>query len=86
MEGAVVQGDLHVHHGVTGQHAGLHGSLDTGIDRRDILLGNGAAHDGVDKLIALAGLVGLHTDLDMTVLAPYRRTDGRTWCPAPPAS
>ena len=59
--GAVVQSDLHVHHGVAGQHTGLHGALDAGVHRGDILLGDGAAHDGVDELIALAGLVGLHT-------------------------
>ena len=65
----VVQRDLHVHHGIAGQHAGVHSALDTGIDRGDILLGDGAAHNGVDKLVALAGLVGLHVDLDMAVLA-----------------
>ena len=56
---AVVQGDLHVDHGVTGQDAGLHGALDTGVHGGDIFLGDGAADDLVDELIALAGLVGL---------------------------
>src|SRR5699024_1806186 len=37
-------------------------------DRRDVLLGDGAAHDGVDKLVALLG-VGLDADLDVAVLA-----------------
>ena len=66
---AVVQGDLHVDHGVTGQDAGLHGALDTGVHGGDIFLGDGAADDLVDELIALAGLVGLQTDLDVTILA-----------------
>ena len=61
MVGAVVQGDLHVHHGVAGQNAGLHGALDTSVHGGDIFLGDGAAHDLVDELVALAGLVGLHT-------------------------
>ena len=43
-------------------------ALDTGVDSGDILLGDGAAHHGVDKLIALTGLVGFHVDLHMTVL------------------
>ena len=44
-------------------------SLNTGVDGRDILLGDGAAHNGVDELVTLAGLVGLDLDLNMTVLA-----------------
>ena len=66
---AIVQGDLHVHNGVAGQNTGLHRALNTGIDGGDILLGDGAANNGVDELVTLAGLVGLHMDLDVTVLA-----------------
>ena len=69
MVGAVVQRDLDVHHRITGEHAREHRALDTGIDRGDILLGNAAADRGVDELVALAGLVGLNVDLDVTVLA-----------------
>ena len=69
MVGAVVQRDLDVDHRITGEHAREHRALDTGIDRRDILLGNAAADRGVDELVALAGLIGLNVDLDMTVLA-----------------
>ena len=69
MIGAVEQGDLHVHNGVAGQNTGLHSALDTGVNRRDIFLGDGTAHHGVDELVALAGLVGLHMDLNVTVLA-----------------
>ncbi len=69
MIGAVVQGDLYVHHGVAGHGAGEHSALDTGVDGRDILLGDSAAHHLVDELVALAGLVGLHMDLHVTILA-----------------
>ena len=65
----IVQRDLHIHHGIAGQHARLHGALNTGVDGGDILLGNGAAHDGIDTLVALAGLVGLQRDLHVAVLA-----------------
>ncbi len=65
----IVQRDLDIHHGIAGQHARLHRALDTGVDGGDIFLGNGAAHDGVDELVALAGLVGLERDLHVTVLA-----------------
>ena len=70
MVGAVVQRDLDVDHRIAGEHAGLHRALDTGIDRGDILLGNRCRRRrGVDELVALAGLVGLNVDLDVTVLA-----------------
>ena len=65
---AVPQGDLAVHDRITGQNAGLHRTLDTLIDRRDILLRDRAANNAVDELVTLAG-VGLQLDLDMTVLA-----------------
>lgn len=68
MIGTVEQGDLDIHHGIA-SHGTEHGALDTGIDSGDILLGDGAAHHGIDKLVALTGLVGLHVDLHMTVLA-----------------
>ena len=65
----VVQGDLDVHHREAGHNAGLQGTLDTGVDSGDEFLGDGTAHHRVDELIALAGLVGLHGDLDMAILA-----------------
>ena len=65
---AVVERDLHIHHGIAGQHAALHGALNTGIHRRNIFLGDGAAHGAVDELIALAGFVGLQRDLHMGIL------------------
>ena len=58
----VLQGDLHVHNGVASQDTGLHSALDTLVDGRDVLLGNIAADNGVDELIALAALVGLDVD------------------------
>ena len=69
MVGAEGQMDLHIHHGIARQHTGLHGALDALIHRRDILLGDHAAGDLVEELIALAGLVGLHGDTHMAVLA-----------------
>ena len=66
---AVVQGDFDVNHGVASQNTGLHGALDTLVNGANVLFGDSAAHDGVDELVALAGLVGLDFDLDMAVLA-----------------
>ena len=65
---AVVQRDLHVHDRVAGDHAGLHRALDTGVDRRNVLLRDRAADDGVDELVTFAGLVRFDLDLDVTVL------------------
>ena len=69
MIGAVGQGNLYIHHRIAGQHARLHGALDTGVHSGNKLLGNSTADHGVDKLVALAGLVGLQSDLHMAVLA-----------------
>ena len=66
--GAVVQRDLDVDDRVTGENTGEHGALNTGIDRGNVFLGDRAADEGVDKLVTLAGLVGLDMDLDVTVL------------------
>ena len=43
--------------------------LDTGVDRGDVLLGDDAARDLVDELIAAAGAGGLEVDHDVAVLA-----------------
>ena len=64
----IVQRDLDIDDRVTGENTGEHGALNTGIDRGNVFLGDGAADEGVDKLVTLAGLVGLDMDLDMTVL------------------
>ena len=66
---AIVQGDLNVNNGVSSQNAGLHCALNTGVNSGDILLGDGAANNGIDELVTLAGLVGLHMNLYMTILA-----------------
>ena len=66
---AVEQGNLHVHNGIARQNTCFHRALNTSVDGRDILLGDGAAHNGVDELVTLAGLVGLHVNLDVAVLA-----------------
>ena len=66
---AVVDGDLDVDAGITRQDAGLHGLLDALVDRLDVFLGNHAALDVVDELVALAGLVGLDDHAHMAVLA-----------------
>ena len=66
---AIPQGDLDVNDRIACQNAGLHSTLDTVVDSRDVFLRDSAANDGVDELITLTGLVGLDLDLDMTVLA-----------------
>lgn len=58
MVGAEGQVYLHIHYRVAGQNTGLHGSLDTSVNGGDILLGDDAAGNLVQELIALAGLVG----------------------------
>ena len=67
--GPVEERDLHVHHGEAGHDARVHGAPDARVHGGDELLGDRAAHDLVDELVALAGLVGLHQDLDVAVLA-----------------
>ena len=64
----IVQRDLDVDDRVPGENTGEHGALNTGIDRGNVFLGDRAADEGVDKLVTLAGLVGLDMDLDVTVL------------------
>ena len=66
---AIIQGDLDVNDRIACQNTGLHSTLDTVVDSRDVFLRDSAANDGVDELIALARLVGLDLDLDVTVLA-----------------
>ena len=65
----IPQGDLDVNDRIACQNAGLHSTLDTVVDSRDVFLRDSAANDGVDELVTLAGLVGLDLDLNMTVLA-----------------
>ena len=55
--------------GIAGQHAGLHGVLDAGVDRGDVLLGDDAAGDLVDELVAAAGTGRLQIEDDVAVLA-----------------
>ena len=69
MVGAVVQRDLHVDDGESGQNAGLHRAADALLDRRNEFLRDRAADGGVDELKALAALIGFDSDLDMAVLA-----------------
>ena len=65
----IPQGDLDINDRIASQNAGLHSTLDTIVDSRDVFLRDGTANDGVDELVTLAGLVGLDLDLNMTVLA-----------------
>ena len=67
---------LHIYDLIAGEHTRLHCALDALIDTGDILLGDSAAGDLVDKLIALAGLVGLNSDLTMCKLALTARLTG----------
>ena len=65
----IPQGDLHVNDRIASQNTGLHSTLDTVVDSRDVFLRDSAANDGVDELITLTRLIGLDLDLNMTVLA-----------------
>ena len=73
---AVYKRYLHIYDLIAGEHTRLHCALDALIDTGDILLGDSAAGDLVDKLIALAGLVGLNSDLTMCKLALTARLTG----------
>ena len=64
----VVEGYLDVNNVVSCQNTGLHGTLDTCINRRDVFLRNYAADDVVDEFVSFAGLVGLNADFNVTVL------------------
>ena len=48
MVGAVIQRDLNVHDGIACQNTGLHRALDTGVDRGNVFLRDGAADNGID--------------------------------------
>src|SRR5687768_1061169 len=76
--GAVLEGELHVDHGVAGEHAELHGVLTTLVDRRDVLLRDATTADVVDELVASAG-AGLGVDVRTEVdddLGELTRTAG----------
>ena len=66
---AIIQGYLNVNNRVACEDTRLHSALDTLINRLDIFLRDSTANDLVDELVALAGLVRLNDDLNMTVLA-----------------
>src|SRR5215210_7926260 len=68
--GAVDQRGPDVDHRVPGQHAALQRLLDAGVDGGDVLLGDDAADDLVDELVAAAGARGLDVEDDVAVLAP----------------
>ncbi len=68
MVGAVVEGHLDVDHRVAGEDAVLHLFLNAFVDRRDVLLGNGSAGDGVLELVSAAGLAGLEAKINVTEL------------------
>src|SRR5690606_5505860 len=61
--------DLDVHHREAGEHAVRQGFLQALVDRRDEFARHGAALDGVDEFVALAGFVRLELDPHVTVLA-----------------
>ena len=67
--------DLHVHHGEASEHASLEGIIDTLVNSGDVFLGNNAAGDAVDELIAVAG-VGFNLDNNVTVLTATTRLLG----------
>ncbi len=64
----IIKRNLYVNNLIARKHAGRHSALDTCVNSGDIFLRNSAADDCVDKFIALAGLVRLNLELDVTVL------------------
>src|SRR5215210_1039420 len=73
VERAVDELDPDVDDRIAGQHPRLHRLLDAEVDRADVLLGDLAAHDLVDELVALAGLVRARVDHGVAVLAAAAR-------------
>src|SRR6478735_1849452 len=70
--GAVVERRTDTHERVAGEHAVLHGVLDTSVHRRDVLTRDTATRDAVDELVhrAVLGLAQrLEADLDLGELA-----------------
>ena len=63
----VIEINLHVDDVVAGENTGEHSALDTLINRRNVLLRDGATNDRVNELIALSW-VWLDLNLDVTVL------------------
>src|SRR5262249_36919514 len=66
---AVVESDLKIHHGISGEIAARRGFDDPLFDSGNEVLGNGASEDIVDELKLLAALERLHLDLAVAVLA-----------------
>ena len=62
------KGDLDVDDRVASDDAALESLLDALVDRGDVLLRDDTADDGVDELVALAGLLRLEVDDGVTVL------------------
>src|SRR5579885_2661211 len=65
----IVESDDHVDHRISGDNAVLQCFADTVLDGFDIFLWHSAANNGIDKLKALATLVGCHFNPHITVLA-----------------
>ena len=54
----------------------MHSALNTCVNSGDIFLGNGTAHNLVDKLVALTAFIGFDTKLNMAVLTLTTRLTG----------
>src|SRR6266540_190589 len=73
MERTVVEGDLHVHHGISRQRAAFHGLLDAFFHRRYIVTWDDAADDLIDELEAAPTLEWLDLEPAVAVLTPAAR-------------
>ncbi len=69
MVGAIVKGNLHVHHREARHDTTRHGLPHTLTHRGDIILGHHTADNLVDELEARARLLGFETQIHMTVLS-----------------
>src|SRR5215472_9456357 len=73
---AVVQRDLHIDHGITGENTALHGFLNAVLDGLEVLSRYRAALDLIHELEAFALFIGVDVKLHVAVLpAPASLTD-----------
>ena len=68
MVGTIEQRELDIHHREASQNAALDGILQPLVDRRDVFARNDTTLDGIDELVAFAGLVRLDLEPDVTEL------------------
>src|SRR5438874_3015691 len=66
---AIVERDFHVHDRVASHHSTFERFLNSLVNRLDVLLGDGAANDVIDELVALAWLLRVEINFHVPVLS-----------------